>query len=157
MIMTLLEEKSAESIESFLVIKASIIMICWLFMTISVFIDFCSGVSTAKALGEKLMSKGFRRTISKAVDYMLILFFALMFDALGLCFIHFYVLPFATLLCTVAIMCIEGKSVIENARRKKAHSAEIPEMVKKILQATKKEHAHEIIDLIKTEYETNPV
>ena len=100
--MTLLEQKSAESIQSFLVVKASIIMICWLFMTISVLIDFWSGVSAAKALGEKLMSKGFRRTISKAVDYLSILFFALMFDALGLCFIHFYVLPFATLICTVS-------------------------------------------------------
>lgn len=146
MILHLLEEKSAEGVQFFIMVRVCIVLVCWLFMVISVLIDFWSGVSTAKAIGEQLQSKGFRRTISKTADYIRILIFAVMFDALGLCFAHYYFLPFATIISTVAIMIIEGKSVIENSRRKKAHAAEIPEVVKKIVQAVTTKQATELLE-----------
>ena len=143
MILHLLQEKSAESIQYFIAIRAIIVLVCWLFMVISVLTDFWSGISTAKAIGEPLQSKGFRRTISKTVEYIRVMIFAVMFDALGICFVPSYILPFATIVCTISVMIIEGSSVIENSRRKKAHAAEIPDIVKKIIntgtvkQATK--------------------
>lgn len=148
MILHLLEEKSAESIQYFIMVRVCVVLVCWLFMVASVLIDFWSGISTAKALGEPLQSKGFRRTIAKTGDYIRILIFAIMFDALGICFVHIYMLPFATMVCTIAVMLIEGKSVIENSRRKKAHAAEIPEVVKKIIKAVTAEQANKILEQI---------
>lgn len=146
MILHLLEEKSAESIQYFIMVRVCVVLGCWLFMVASVLIDFWSGISTAKALGEPLQSKGFRRTIAKTGDYIRILIFAVMFDALGICFIHIYMLPFATMICTVAVMIIEGKSVVENSRRKKAHAAKIPEIVKKIIKAATEKQATKILE-----------
>ena len=146
MILHLLEEKSAESIQYFIMVRVCVVLVCWLFMVASVLIDFWSGISTAKALGEPLQSKGFRRTIAKTGDYIRILIFAVMFDALGICFVHSYILPFATIVGTLAVMIIEGKSVIENSRRKKAHAAEIPEVVKKIISAVTTKQATELLE-----------
>ena len=73
--------------------------------------------------------------------------FALMFDALG-SLLPFYAVPFATMLCTLAVMCIEGKSVIENSRRKKAHAGEIPDILRQIVEATTQEQGKDILKRI---------
>lgn len=70
-----------------------------------------------------------------------------MFDILG-AFLPFYVLPFTTILCTISIICIEGKSVIENSGRKKAHAAEVPDMVKAIVEAATSEQGAEVLNKI---------
>lgn len=145
MILHLLEEKSAESVQSFLMIRVTIVMVCWLFVVFGVLVDFWSGTSTAKAIGEPLQSKGFRRTVAKAGEYIRVLLFALMFDALGICFVHPYALPFATMAGTIAVLIIEAKSVIENARRKKSHAAEIPEVVRDIIHAVTAKQAAQIL------------
>lgn len=149
MILQLIEDASAQSVIAFVAIRVAIILGCWTFMVISSLIDFWSGTSTAKALGEKLISKGFRQTIHKDASYFQVLLFVLLFDALGTCFLHFYILPFATILVTVAILCIEGRSVIENNRRKKAHAADIPDIVRKIVQAGTAEQAAKILEQFK--------
>ena len=150
----LIETKDYEALTFFIVIRVIIILICWVFMTLSCIVDFWSGTTTAKALGEKLQSHGFRRTIIKIGDYVRVLCFALMFDALG-SLLPFYAIPFGTILCTVAIICIEGKSVIENSRRKKAHAADIPDIVKQIVQATTAKQGSEIIDKLINELKIN--
>ena len=150
----LIETKDYEALAFFIVIRVIIILICWVFMTLSCIVDFWSGTTTAKALGEKLQSHGFRRTIIKIGDYVRVLCFALMFDALG-SLLPFYAIPFGTILCTVAIICIEGKSVIENSRRKKAHAADIPDIVKQIVQATTAKQGNEIIDKLINELKIN--
>lgn len=151
----LIETSNIDAIIHHLAIFIIIILACWFFMIISNLIDFWSGTSTAKALGEKLQSKGFRRTISKMCDYIKIMLFALMFDALG-SLLSFYVVPFTTMLCTIAIMAIEASSVIENSRRKKANAAHVPEMIKKIVQAATAQQAHDILEQISkiTEHKT---
>ena len=143
----LIEAKNFDGLIFFIVIRVGIILVCWLFMILSSIVDFWSGTSTAKALGQTLMSHGFRRTVIKIGDYVKLMLFALMFDILG-SLLSFYIIPFATILCTTAIMYIEGKSVIENSRRKKAHAAEVPDIVKQIVQATTTEQGNEILDKI---------
>lgn len=150
MIIKLIEDLSSASLISFVAIRIAIVLLCWTLMVVGSLIDFWSGVSAAKANGEKVDSKGFRRTIQKDSSYFQVLLFALLFDTLGLCFLSFYKLPFATLLCTVAILIIEYKSVIENNRRKKAHAAEIPEIARKIMQAGTIEQANRVIEQLKT-------
>lgn len=143
----LIEAKNFDGLMFFIAIRVGIILVCWLFMILSSIVDFWSGTTTAKALGQALMSHGFRRTITKIGDYVRLMLFALMFDILG-SLLSFYIIPFVTILCTVAVMYIEGKSVVENSKRKKAHAAEVPDIVKQIVQATTAEQGHEILDKI---------
>lgn len=146
----LIEQKNFDGLVFYIAIRTVIVLICWIFMVVANLIDFWSGTTTAKALGESLMSHGFRRTIVKVGDYVRVMLFALMFDMLG-SLLSFYVIPFATILCTVAIIWIEGKSVIENSRRKKAHAADVPEIVKQIVQCATTEKGLEIFNKLQSE------
>ena len=142
-----IELKNMNELLFYIVVRICITLVCWFFVICSCLIDFWSGTNTAKALGESLQSHGFRRTIIKIGDYWRVLIFAMMFDILG-AFLSFYVLPFVTILCTIAIICIEGKSVIENSGRKKAHAAEVPDMVKQIVEAATSEQGTEVLKRI---------
>ena len=143
----LIEAKNINALMFFIAVRAGIILVCWFFMVASSIVDFWSGIDTAKALGQALMSNGFRRTVTKIGDYVRLMLFALMFDILG-SLLSFYIAPFATILCTIAIIYIEGKSVVENSKRKKAHAAEVPDIVRKIVQAATVEQGHEIFNEI---------
>lgn len=143
----LIEARDFNGLSFYVVIRICITLVCWLFVICSCLLDFWSGTNTARALGERLQSHGFRRTIIKIGDYWRVLIFALMFDILG-AFLTFYILPFITILCTTAIICIEGKSVVENSGRKKAHAAEVPDMVKAIVEAATSEQGAEVLKKI---------
>lgn len=143
----LIEAKDLETLKFFITVRAVIIVICWIFSTIACIVDFWSGTLTAKILGEKLMSHGFRRTIIKIGDYARVLMFAFMVDALG-SLLSFYILPFTTMLCALAILCIEGKSVLENSKRRKAHVADVPDMIKQIIQAATTEQGNDVFNKI---------
>lgn len=143
----LIEAKNINALMFFIAVRAGIILVCWFFMVVSSIVDFWSGIDTAKALGQALMSNGFRRTVTKIGDYVRLMLFALMFDILG-SLLSFYIAPFATILCTIAIIYIEGKSVVENSKRKKAHAAEVPDIIRKIVQAATVEQGHEIFNEI---------
>lgn len=139
-----IENGDLSSLLTFVYIRVAIILMCWFFIIMSTVIDFWSGTSTAKCLGEKLESKGFRRTFTKAGDYIKVVIFALMFDILG-AFVPAYYLPFASMLCTIAVIWIEAKSVIENGARKKANAAGIPQAVKEIVEAATAEQGQKIL------------
>lgn len=144
-----IEKGDVDGLLFYAVVRISITLVCWFFMICANLVDFWSGTSTAKSLGEALMSHGFRRTIIKIGDYWRVMLMMLMFDVLG-AFLSFYVLPFATILGTIAIICIEGRSVLENSKRKKAHAAEIPEMVAEIVKATTSEEGEKLLrDLVR--------
>lgn len=143
----LIESHQYDHLTYYIAVRAVIVLVCWLFMAASNIVDFFSGINTARALGQKIKSHAFRRTITKIRDYAQIMLFALMFDALG-SLLPFYAVPFATMLCTLAVMCIEGKSVIENSRRKKAHAGEIPDILRQIVEATTQEQGKDILKRI---------
>lgn len=146
----LIEQRNIDGLLFFIAVRICIILICWLFMIMANLIDFWSGTSTAKAIGESLRSHGFRRTVTKIGDYVRLMLFALMFDMLG-SFLPFYFLPFGTVLCTIAVIWIEGRSVVENSRKKKAHAADVPEIVKQIVQCATTEKGVEILTKLQTE------
>lgn len=146
----LIEQRNIDGLLFFIAVRICIILICWLFMIMANLIDFWSGTSTAKAIGESLQSHGFRRTVTKIGDYVRLMLFAFMFDMLG-SFLPFYFLPFGTVLCTIAVIWIEGRSVVENSRKKKAHAADVPEIVKQIVQCATTEKGVEILTKLQTE------
>lgn len=143
----LIELKQFDALVFYVTVRVCITLVCWFFVMCACLVDFWSGTSTAKALGETLHSHGLRRTIIKIGEYWRVLLFTLMFDILG-ALLPFYSVPFATILCAIAIVCIEGRSVIENSQRKKAHAAEVPDMVKQIIDAATSEQGAEILSTI---------
>lgn len=148
----LIQSGDFHALGEYVVIRVSITMVCWLFMVLATLVDFWSGVTTAKALKEPLMSHGFRRTITKISDYWRVLLFALMFDILG-AFLSFYYLPFLSMLCTLAIVIIEARSVVENSNRRRSHAAEVPSVVSDIVGAITKEDAMKAAERIIALYE----
>ena len=129
----LLEQHNFTAIVEYYFIRAAIVLACWTLTVVASLVDFWSGRDTARAIGEKVDSHGLRRTFAKVSDYYKVLLFFLMFDILG-SFFDFYRLPFGTLLASMAVITIELVSVWENSKRKKSHAADVPEIVKKIIQ-----------------------
>lgn len=141
----LIESGNLNGLYLFIMVRTIIIMVCWAMMIMSCLIDLWSGRNTAKFLGEKLESHKYRRTVIKIGDYSRVMLFGFMFDCLGM-LLPFYILPFITMLCATGVIIIEGKSVLENSARKKAHAADIPEVIKKIIQAASQKDAEIILE-----------
>ena len=150
----LIEKQDMNAIASYLIVRMALILVCWSFVCIAIIFDFWSGRATSKALGEKLDSKGYRRTFVKIGDYYRVLMFLLLFDLIGSLF-DFYKLPFATILGSIATIAIELKSVIENSRRKKSHAGDMPEIIKEIIQCTTADKSKKILDKLVTELKEN--
>ena len=143
----LIELKDYDALTFYITVRVCITLVCWFFVMCACLVDFWSGTSTAKALGESLHSHGLRRTVIKIGEYWRVLIFTLMFDMLG-ALLPFYSLPFATMLCAIGIICIEARSVIENSQRKHSHAAEVPDMVKQIVEAATSEQGAEVLSAI---------
>lgn len=133
----------------YVLIRVGITLVCWFFMVASTLVDFWSGITTARALHQPLMSHGFRRTIAKIGSYWQVLIFALMFDILG-AFFSFYYLPFMTIVATLAIIIIEARSVVENSKRRKLSAAEMPSVMQDIMSADTIDKAANVITTIAT-------
>ena len=136
-----------EALLNLLLMRGVVIFIVWLLMIFACFIDFWAGVSTARALKQKLNSHGFRKTIEKIADYFKVLLVGLMIDLLGSIF-TWYEFPYASMLFCLAVLIIEGKSVMENVKRKKARAGKIDEVIKEIIAATTSDDAQLIFTKI---------
>lgn len=121
-----------------------VLFICCVLIVVAIFMDMWVGIEAARAVKEPLMSGGFRRTLTKGLDYFRIVFFAALIDILGAFFVWYH-LPFFTLLATLAILLIEGKSVIENYRRKKSNAAQVLDVMGEILEAKDKKDAEAVL------------
>ena len=75
--------------------------------------------------------------------------FAVLIDILGI-FFPWYELPYACVLVTLGVLLIEGKSVIENLKKKRSSAAGIIDMVDKIISCADEKDARKIITLIKS-------
>lgn len=144
----LIEDGNWDALNFFLTTRIAVIVVCWAFMVLACLIDLWDARKTAILLGEKLESHKYRNTVIKAGDYARVQLFTLMFDALGF-LLPFYSLPFATLICTVAILLIEGKSVLEHSAKKKSASASIPEVFRMIIRASTTKEAEQILNYLK--------
>jgi hypothetical protein len=141
---SIIESGDYHALGEYVIIRVSITLVCWLFMVCATLVDFWSGVTTAKALHQPLMSHGFRRTIAKIGSYWQVLIFALMFDILG-AFLSFYYLPFMTIVGTLSIIIIEARSVVENSRRRKLSASEMPNVMQEIVSADTLDKAAQVI------------
>ena len=105
--------------------KLELVMIMWSIVLGAIIIDLVAGVTKAKRLGEARTSQGFKRTVTKVVQYYGLMCFAFMFDVLASIVEP---LPYCTALAALFLVFIEAKSVFEKAedkdRRKMTKEAE---------------------------------
>ncbi|MBE9488316.1 MAG: phage holin family protein [Bacteroidetes bacterium] len=120
--------------------QATGIMLMWAIMIGVVIIDFWTGIDKAKSRHEPIHSKGLRKTITKVGEYWRVLVMFLFIDIIGT-MLPWYSLPYASMLCTLSIILIEIRSVIENLKAKKSSASEITEMVKEIISIDNPEKA----------------
>lgn len=126
----------------------TIIFMCCILVIAACFIDLWTGVDAARTNKEKIRSKALRRTVSKILDYLRVVVFGVLIDVLGLSF-TWYIVPYCAIVCTLGILIIEGKSVLENFQKKKSSAAQVVDIIGAIVDATDNETAEKIIKAIK--------
>lgn len=125
----------------------TVILVMWFLQVLAVMLDFWAGTNTARALGQKLYSNGFRRSFVKLGDYWRVTLMFLLIDAIGSLF-AWYNLPFATMLITLAVIGIEVRSVWENAKAKKSQAAKLPDTIRDIIKCVTVKDAEELLKRI---------
>lgn len=113
-------------------------------------IDMWTGIDAAKTNKEKIMSHGLRKTVRKIIDYLRIVYFFLLIDILGAIF-EWYNLPYCAILATLGVLLIEGRSVIENFKKKKSAAGRVVDVVQEIIACVDSEKAQKVIEMIKEE------
>lgn len=114
----------------------AIIFMCFVIVAIAVILDLYTGIRAAKKIGEPIRSHILRKTINKITDYYVAVIIGILIDWLGLCF-PWYSIPYAAIISTLAVIIIEGRSVLENLARAKSHAAEVDDVVLKSLPILK--------------------
>ena len=117
---------------------------------VACFIDLWTGIDAARKNKEKIRSKALRRTITKILDYLRVIVFGVLIDVLGLSF-TWYIMPYCAVVCTLGILIIEGKSVLENFQKKKSSAAKVAEVAEAIVECIDNETAEKIIKAIKAD------
>lgn len=128
----------------------TIIFMCCVLVIVACFIDLWTGIDAARKNKEKIRSKALRRTVVKILDYLRVVIFGVLIDVLGLTF-TWYIIPYCAIICTLGILIIEGKSVLENFQKKKSSAAHVVDIIQAIVDATDNETAEKIIKAIKSD------
>ena len=127
----------------------TIIFVCCVLVVAAALIDMWTGIDAARTNKERIRSHSLRKTVRKVIDYLRGVIFAILIDMLGI-FFPWYELPYACVLVTLGVLLIEGKSVIENLKKKHSSAADIVDMVEKIISCADEKDAKKIITLIKS-------
>lgn len=126
----------------------TIIFMCCVLVIVACLIDLWTGIDAARKNREKIRSKVLRRTVAKILDYICAIMFGVLIDVLGLSF-TWYVVPYCAIVCTLGILVIEGKSVLENFQKKKSSAARVVDIIEAIIECADNETAEKIIRAIK--------
>ena len=111
-------------------------------------IDMWTGIDAARTNKERIMSHGLRKTVSKIIDYLRIVYFFLLIDILGAVF-AWYNLPYCAILATLGVLLIEGRSVLENSKKKQSAAGRVVDAVQEIIACVDSDKAQKIIEMIK--------
>ena len=128
----------------------TIIFLCCVLIIVACLIDLWTGIDAARKNREKIRSKALRRTVAKILDYLRVVIFGVLIDILGLSF-PWYAVPYCAIICTLGILIIEGKSVLENFQKKKSSAAKVMDVIQTIVECTDNETAEKIIKAIKAD------
>ncbi len=128
----------------------TIIFICCILVIAAALVDMWTGVDAARANKERIRSHSLRKTVRKVIDYLRIVIFGVLIDFLGL-FFPWYDMPYACVIVTLGVILIEGKSVIENLKKKRSSAAHVLDIVGQIIECADEKDARKLIGIIKGE------
>lgn len=124
-----------------------------LFVVIAILLDLWDGVHTARIIKQRVHSHKLRVTIAKMSEYWRFIIIGFLIDCIGIVF-EFYFMPFVTVLFGAGLILIEIKSMLEHAKRRKSHTAELPGILKSMIACANDKDAHDLIERIVTYHET---
>lgn len=102
-------------------LKLVIASFLWFIVLIAIGVDLYFGIKKSKSSGELTHSHGLQRTVQKVVNYLAMMLFMLMFDAinpLGLIHDKFNLLPLASIVGCGILVWTEFISVREKSEQK---------------------------------------
>ena len=126
----------------------TIIFLCCVLVVVACLIDLWTGVDAARKNRETIKSRILRRTVAKILDYLRVVVFGVLIDVLGLAF-PWYAIPYCAIVCTLVILLIEGKSVIENYHKSRSSAAKVVDVIAQIIECGDNETAEKLIKAIK--------
>ena len=126
----------------------AIIFVCCILVIAAALLDMWTGVDAAIANRERIRSHSLRKTVRKVIDYLRIVVFGVLIDILGL-FFPWYDIPYAYIVVTLGVILIEGKSVIENFKKKRSSAAQVLDIVAKIIECADEKDARKLISIIR--------
>lgn len=126
----------------------AIIFVCCVLVIAAALLDMWTGVDAAIANRERIRSHSLRKTVRKVIDYLRIVVFGVLIDILGL-FFPWYDIPYACIVVTLGVILIEGKSVIENFKKKRSSAAQVLDIVAKIIECADEKDARKLISIIR--------
>lgn len=106
-----------------------IYMFVFIIPVVACVLDLGSGILAAKKNGEALQSHRLRKTIEKIVIYLLLAVLIFFIELFGTLFPQ-YTMPFIGIVYAVGVGLVEGKSMVENARKMKHGLADVPNTLK---------------------------
>ena len=131
-----------------IVVKAQMFLLVFLVVCLlvimAIVMDLWDRLYTQKKTGGKVRSHKIRITIEKMSEYWRFLVIGLFVDCVGVMF-DFYKMPFAVILFGLGLLLIETKSMIEHARERRSHAAELPDLIRKIIECAHEKDAVKII------------
>ena len=95
-------------------------------------IDMWTGCDCARRRGERIHSHRLRDTVTKVCDYWRLLALAMIADLLISRLLGF---PYLSIVVTIGVLAIEGRSVLENLRKAKSAADDLPDTVARLLSA----------------------
>lgn len=122
-----------------------IFLVVCILVIAAIMIDLWDGVYTAKKTGQGIHSHKLRVTIEKMSEYWRFIVIGFIIDCIGI-FFSFYALPFLSAVFGVGLIIVEAKSLLEHARRRKSHAAELPAIIESIINCAHENDAKKIIE-----------
>lgn len=130
---------------------------CFLAITVFIIGDYYSGTTKARMAGEKILSEGMRRTVTKAVRYITVLFGCNLIDLVQMLAIHvintendkhFFVVPIFSIVATMFNCYVEYKSIRESYedKRKRFEKEALTDIGKAVDYIIQKKHELESIN-----------
>ena len=113
------------------------------------FIDAMSALFEAQHLYQHL---GLCLKVIKFGEYWRFLLFGFLFDLLGVIF-PWYGYPYMTIVITIGLAVIEFKSLLEHAKKRKSKTAELPNIIKDIVECATTEDAQKLVKSIRDIYD----
>lgn len=118
--------------------------VCWVLVVLAVLVDLSDGVYTARVLKVPIRSHKLRITINKCLEYYRLLILGFILDCFGLMFPQ-YGMPYATIVMSIGLVIVEGKSIFEHLKRRKSAAVELKDLLGSIISAASERDAKAIL------------